>query len=503
MLFMNVSHVFGDRLWRGLLFTIAVLFCLTSLALLLMAWRILIVFTNTLSLAMKKNVKPWVAKLISSSSLLYLKRKLHEFRRRIRQQPHRVTVFIRVDDPYSYLLLQVMPEFIQRYPVEFNFHVVSFSQAEMYPEPELWVDNALNDAKHIAELYKLNLPDLSGRISKDLYEQTCAYLISIETDQDFLSKALIALDGYWSGDSLPGTGSNSSGSNTVMRNKEWRKQMQRNDRLLDSMGHYLSASLNYAGEWYWGIDRLSHLEQRLNQVMLKNSPEACVKYQENTKYFCKRLPALQKYPKRSNKPLIIYFSIRSPYSYLGLIRALELAEYYGINTLIKPVLPMLMRGMDVPSRKMWYIFSDTKREALKLGINYGFIADPLGKGVERCYALLEYAESENKIEDYLLSFAHAANAEGIYADTDKGLQKIVERAGLNWSKAKKIIDGSVGDSIESSRWRESVEENYRQMHQLGLWGVPSFQYDDVAVWGQDRIDVIEQAICRNIINSNQ
>ena len=374
---------------------------------------------------MKKYLQPWIARFISSSLLLNLKRTLHEVRRGVLGRPHKIDVFIRVDDPYSFLLLQVMPELHTRYPVRFSYHVVSHSQQEMYPEPELWATNAHNDARHIAELYQLKLADFSKEQSVEDYDQTCAYLISIAAGDDFLGKAIAALSNYWSGNAQLNT--------AVSKDSEWRKVISANEQLLDSMGHYLSASLHYAGEWYWGIDRLSHLERRLNQLVLKNSANSVVKYQENTKHFCKRIGNLENYSKRSDSPLVIYFSARSPYSYIGLIRALKLAKHYGVPTVIKPVLPMLMRGMNVPDRKKWYIFSDTKREALKLGLDYGFVADPLGAGVERCYALLDYAQSEGKMASYLLSFATAVNAEGIHADTDKGLQQIVEKADLSWS----------------------------------------------------------------------
>lgn len=44
------------------------------------------------------------------------------------------------------------------------------------------------------------------------------------------------------------------------------------DRLRQSLGHYLSAMLYYGGEWYWGIDRLHHLETRLQALGLQTDP---------------------------------------------------------------------------------------------------------------------------------------------------------------------------------------------------------------------------------------
>ena len=64
-----------------------------------------------------------------------------------------------------------------------------------------------------------------------------------------------------------------------------------------------------------------------------------------------------------DKSLELFWSIRSPYSYVGIVRGRQLAEHYQVALLIKPVLPMVMRGMQVPSTKSNYIARDFKREA--------------------------------------------------------------------------------------------------------------------------------------------
>lgn len=38
--------------------------------------------------------------------------------------------------------------------------------------------------------------------------------------------------------------------------------------------------------------------------------------------------------------------------------------------------------------------------------------------------------------------------------------------------------------------------NLAELYGIGLWGVPSFKYGDVKVFGQDRLDCIEQAIVK-------
>ena len=155
---------------------------------------------------------------------------------------------------------------------------------------------------------------------------------------------------------------------------------------------------------------------------------------------------------------------------------------------------MMMRGMNVPEAKKMYIFLDTKREARKLGIPYGFVADPLGAGVERCYTLFSYAQSLGCEKEYLLNFAQAVNAQGIHSDSDEGLKIIVERSGMDWQKAKSLLT----DEEHRNDWHGWAEENRQQMLALGSWGVPTFKYGDLVLWGQDRIGLIEHQMQKDL-----
>ncbi len=431
---------------------------------------------------------PWLARFLSSEIRLRSRRRIREFKRRLFAREHRVDIFLRVDDPFSYLLVQVLPELKERFNVRFCYHIVSSQDKEMYPEPELWQQQALKDSAYIASEYDLMAPALSSTPEQRQTDAAIDRLVSADHEDGFLEKAISVFSDYWQGGSV---GKNLRKDDDISPSSL--QKLTENNQLLNSLGHYLSASLHYEGEWYWGIDRLSHLEQRLNELGLSRTSKQIL-YLRSVQNFCKRAPKQAVSQQHDTAPLIIYFSARSPYSYLGLERGVLLAKHYGLPIEIKPVLPMLMRGMAVPEQKKWYIFSDTKREALKLGIDYGFVADPLGLGVERCYALFEYAKSKGKEVSYLLSFARAVNAQGIHSDTDEGMQRIVETAGLDWSEAKPIME----QELATCEWRTWAEDNYSQMRALGLWGVPSFAYKDVAVWGQDRIDVIERRVCELI-----
>ncbi len=83
--------------------------------------------------------------------------------------------------------------------------------------------------------------------------------------------------------------------------------------------------------------------------------------------------------------LEVYPSLRSPYTSIVFDRALQLARDTGVKLVVRPVLPMVMRGVPATPEKGMYIFSDVQREAQEAGVPFGNIYDPIG---EPCASLL-------------------------------------------------------------------------------------------------------------------
>ncbi|MEO6698914.1 MAG: DsbA family protein, partial [Paraperlucidibaca sp.] len=251
------------------------------------------------------------------------------------------------------------------------------------------------------------------------------------------------------------------------------------DQLRAKLGHYLGATFFYAGEWYWGIDRLYHLEQRLQAVNAQRPGVSGLLF----------APAEDWHEpvKLASPPDIdFYFSFRSPYSAIVAPRIFALAQRTGANVNLRFVLPMVMRGLPVPADKRQYISHDTAREAFVRGIPFGCLNDPVGRPTERGLALIPYAERIGKGQDYVLSFMRGVWAEGIDAGSDSGLRRIAERAGLNWFDAR--------HALNNDDWRLRAERNRTDMFRLGLWGVPSFRVGKLAIWGQDRLWTIQDEL---------
>ena len=395
--------------------------------------------------------------------------------------PHILHVYLAIDDPASYLLLQVLLELKQRFAISYKFYIVLEKQSNMYPELDLWDANVLKDSQKLAALYQLTPPQQAIQDS-DLILRASCQLVALADTEDFIAKALVLFTAYWQNDSAA---VNNLIEQTVTENlAPYQTKLSNNQTELVQKGHYLSGLIYYGQEWYWGLERLQYLEQRLNDL-LALSPKTVI--YNKLHQLCLPLPNDWQEPDSTQvAPLTVYFSVRSPYSYLGLWRARKLAEHYQIPLTLKPVLPMLMRNLPVPKKKSMYIAHDTKREADEYALPFGKIADPLGAGVERCYSLFDYAQSQNKEVEFMCNFTQAVWAQRVWSDSDKGLKRIVEQSGLDWQQAH--------THLADESWRNWAEANLKELYSLGLWGVPSFHYRNTAVFGQDKLLFIEQQI---------
>jgi 2-hydroxychromene-2-carboxylate isomerase len=194
-------------------------------------------------------------------------------------------------------------------------------------------------------------------------------------------------------------------------------------------------------------------------------------------------------PPKEPLQLDLFFSFRSPYSYVVLPQLIALRDRYGVDVRVRPVLPMVMRGLEVPKAKRLYIALDTKREADRLGIPFGHVCDPLGRGIGYCMALF-FQCIEGSADE--LERVHSI-AKGIWAEARDvaHLPDLIHLAGRAG-----IAEADVRGAIEDGTWKEKAQANRDTLTALGLWGVPSLQIGGYATWGQDRIALLEAEIAR-------
>jgi 2-hydroxychromene-2-carboxylate isomerase len=438
--------------------------------------------------SLARRVAPRVIGLLTSPRTRDARRFLAEQRRRLAGAPHRVLYFHQVDDPYSHLVAQVLPELAARYGVELIPHLVGPPSAAAAPERERLADFACRDAADVAPGYGLDFPAAVKAPDPALVELASRALAAAIARGSFADDAARVGGALWRGDrdELAAAAERSGAVDAAAA----QAAAEAGSRIRERLGHYLGATFFYAGEWYWGVDRLHHLERRLRGLGLRRASggEPIAPRPD---------PSAEPAPaSRERLALEFYPSLRSPYTWIAMDRVLGLARRLPVDLALRPVLPMVMRGLPVPREKQLYITLDAKREAEDAGVAFGRVCDPVGRPVERCFSLYAFARERGRAAELLRSFTAAAFAEGVDTGSEAGLRFVVERAGLAWDEALAHLD--------REGWREELEANRRQLFALGLWGVPSFRLlgrpgePDYSTWGQDRLWRVEQEIRRRL-----
>ena len=401
-------------------------------------------------------------------------RGLHDSRRRLLRRPHVVSAFLQLDDPYSYLLAHYLPSLREHYDIELRLYL-SESRGEAYqPAPDLLAEYAVRDCERLAR--ELGIPFLDKGASPPVeYRRSMLDTIaSCQGGASFDEELLQALAVFWRGDA-EGASRRSAGAEMKGLSDQVIEESQ---KLQKQLGHYNSASLHYAGEWYWGVDRLHYLLERLEELSVARKDTHHPLLSSVSQAMQVTLPVAPPTAARPLPALELFHSFRSPYSYLALARTCEIADAFGLELRVRPVLPMVMRGMQVPGAKLRYIVKDTAREAERLGIAFGRIADPVGAGAERCLSVFFHAESKGRGRQFLVNAGEAIFANGIDVATDAGMREVTERSGLSWP--------DVEAAMESDEWRDEVTENRDSMMASGSWGVPTLRLGEFVTWGQDR-----------------
>jgi len=444
---------------------------------------------QTMAARIVRRIMPLLAQTLTSSRTRDVRRWLAENRRKLRGEPHRIHYFHQVDDPYSQLAAQLLGLLVERYDVELVPHLVGPPPDSAAPERARLEAFSRRDAADVAPGYGIAFPASAAAPDPGLAARTASILARAVSSRAFTGAAARVGAALWSGDvRVLDEIADELGSTD---DADVQAQIAAGSRLREQLGHYLGAMFYYGGEWYWGVDRLSHLERRLQSLgALRSGVHALA--------IAPRPIASGGPASTSSKPIALEFypSLRSPYTYIAMERVYELARRYPVELVLRPVLPMVMRGLPVPRAKQLYITLDTKREAEDAGVPFGRVCDPVGRPVERAFSLYPWARKHERGAELLLSFARAAFAEGVDTGSAAGLRTVVERAGLSWDEAREHLDG---DS-----WRAELEENRRALFALGLWGVPSFCLRSAdgeplySTWGQDRIWRIEQEIPRQL-----
>ncbi len=407
-----------------------------------------------------------------------------EAQRAKRRAPHTIEYFHQVDDGYSHLAAQVLPRLAQRYQVELICHLVDGPLGANAPEPDLLLKLSRYDSHLVAQHYGLEFGHHLNPPESSLVEHATNVLAALN-DAEFVRYAAEVGEAMWNTDAqrLSALGANLG----ELSSSQSAARIALGNKRRADLQHYSGGMFYYGGEWYWGVDRLYHLEQRLASLGLDSTPDDPLIVPR---------PAIATGPLKDDGRLTleIYPSLRSPYSAIAFDQTVALAKAVGVTLVVRPVLPMVMRGVPATNEKGRYIFFDAGREARAAGVPFGPCADPIGQPTRRAYSLLAFAEQQGKLVEFLASFLRCAWVDAVNTNNDRGMRMAVERAGLDWQEAQHHI-GQPG-------WEDALEANRIEMYNMGLWGVPSYRLLDehgqalVQIWGQDRLWLVAREMQR-------
>lgn len=425
----------------------------------------------------------WLSNIASSRRLQRQRRQVEKQRRR-NGESHVVEYFHYVEDGYSHLAAQVLEALQHRYDIELVCHLVGTPPGDNAPEPEMLRGLSRYDAYHVAPEYHLQFPEHQLPPEPVLVRLATSVLAAQDT-AGFVACAPAVGQALWCDDATDLE--RLAKQHGQVNDSKLESKISEGNARREALEHYSGAMFYYGGEWYWGVDRLYHLENRLHDLGVDRRPGEALLYPQ---------PAIESGPLHDTGTLTLEFfpTLRSPYTAIVFDRVVKLAEDTGINLVVRPVLPMIMRGVPTTMIKGKYIFSDAAREALSAGVPFGKIYDPIGEPTRRAYSLYSWACEQGRGNEWLSAFLSSVFADRVNTNNDRGMRRVVEKAGLNWLEAQKVF-GTPG-------WGNMVESNRLALYEAGIWGTPSFRLIDkdgealLALWGQDRLWVLAREIQR-------
>jgi 2-hydroxychromene-2-carboxylate isomerase len=198
----------------------------------------------------------------------------------------------------------------------------------------------------------------------------------------------------------------------------------------------------------------------------------------------------------------LYFSFRSPYSYLSVGRYRAMADAYDLDISLRPVYPLAVRQPDFFERNhpnwLGYTMRDMVRVAQFHGIPFGAPRpDPIVQDV----MTRKIAEDQPHIRRVTrmgqaaarrgkgLVFAHEAGRMiwGGQEGWNEGdhLARALEAAGLDAAEVEAEV-AAQPDAIDAE-----IADNQNALEAAGHWGVPTLVFDGEPFFGQDRIEMVQ------------
>lgn len=205
----------------------------------------------------------------------------------------------------------------------------------------------------------------------------------------------------------------------------------------------------------------------------------------------------------------VFWSFRSPYSYLVTAKLRALQDEYDVTVNMRPVYPLAVRSEGFFTKQdplfIPYLMRDTMRLAEYHGLPYAW---PRPDPVVVDMATLNGAKEQPHLSLLMplgVIASHKPQALAFYDEVSRliwsgqdmpwnegdKLARAIERAGLIQAELQAEADAA-GDAIA-----KEIEANQEAHRASGHWGVPCMVHQNEPFFGQDRFDLLVWRLKKN------
>jgi 2-hydroxychromene-2-carboxylate isomerase len=198
----------------------------------------------------------------------------------------------------------------------------------------------------------------------------------------------------------------------------------------------------------------------------------------------------------------LYWSFRSPYSYMVTPRLLALEQAYDVVCNVRPVYPLAVRTPEFFEQQdpLWvrYLMVDVFRQAAFLGLPFRWPRpDPVQRSPDEGYRMpqphihrLTHLGVAAAQRGGALPFIAAVSRTIWSGEVDNWhegdhLARAADLAGLDFAELTAAVDA------DPAAFAAVVEENQTAQRAAGHWGVPMIVFGGEPFFGQDRFDQLK------------
>lgn len=185
----------------------------------------------------------------------------------------------------------------------------------------------------------------------------------------------------------------------------------------------------------------------------------------------------------TEKTLSVYFNFRSPYCYIASKSLFDLFDKYDISMDWRPLGGW--SGRSAPERakiKIPLVRQDMRRITQRMAIPMN--PPPPTTDPTKAGAASLYAQSQDKLREYVVEMMRAEWAQGLDIGDDAVIASVATLVGLD--------EQSTLDASRDVQNLKKLDDNAQFGEKQGVFGVPTFIVDDEIFWGSDRLDYLEE-----------